>query len=100
MNEKNKSEIIIYQTEDGNTKVDVRFYNENVWITQANLAKLFNTTTQNITMHIKNIYKDNELQEITTCKNSLQVVNRGFKGEVEDNIKHYNLIWLYLLVIG
>ena len=47
----NKTEIIIYQTEDGKTKIDVRMENETVWLTQAQMAELFQTTSQNITMH-------------------------------------------------
>lgn len=91
MNEKNKSEILIYQTEDGETKVDVRFYDENIWITAKSMAELFKSDYSNILKHIKNIYKDNELQENTTMAKFATVVKRGFRGELEDNIEHYNL---------
>lgn len=91
MNEKNKSEILIYQTEDGETKVDVRFYDESIWITAKSMAELFKSDYSNILKHIKNIYKDNELQENTTMAKFATVVKRGFRGELEDNIEHYNL---------
>ncbi len=68
MFENKNNGIIIYQTEDGRTKVDVRLENETVWMTQASIAELYQTTTQNITLHIKNIYKENELEENSTCK--------------------------------
>ncbi len=82
--------IIIYQTEDGKTKVDVRVENETVWMTQASIAKLYQTTTQNITLHIKNIYSENELVEEATCKYYLQVQNEGDR-DVKRNKKFYNL---------
>ncbi len=84
------SQIIIYQTEDGRTKIDVRFERETVWLTQALIAELFQTTPQNITLHIKNIYEDNELFESTTCKNFLQVRLEGNR-EVKRESKYYNL---------
>ncbi|MCL2284224.1 MAG: virulence RhuM family protein [Fibromonadales bacterium] len=62
-----------------------------MWLSQAQMAELFQTSTQNITQHIKNIYSEGELEENTTCKDFLQVVNRGFKGKIQDNIKHYCL---------
>jgi hypothetical protein len=84
------SQIIIYQTEDGNTKLDVRLENETVWLTQKLMAELFQTTSQNITIHLKNIYEEGELEEIATCKDFLQVRNEGSR-QVERNQKFYNL---------
>lgn len=84
------SQIIIYQTEDGQTKIDVRFEDETVWLTQALIAELFQTTTQNITLHIKNIYEEEELIEKATCKDFLQVRKEGLR-EVKRQAKHYNL---------
>lgn len=69
----NNSQILIYQTEDGQTKIDVRLQDETVWLTQRMLAELFQTTPQNITLHLKNIYQEGELQEDRTCKDFLQV---------------------------
>ncbi len=73
----NKSQIIIYQTEDGKTKLDVRLENETVWLTQKMIAELFQTTSQNITIHLKNIYDEDELSEDSTCKDFLQVQIEG-----------------------
>jgi hypothetical protein len=84
------SEIIIYQTADGITKIDVRMENETVWLTQAQMAELFQTTPQNITLHIKSIYQEGELNQYATCKDYLQVQIEGSR-KVSRNIKHYNL---------
>ena len=67
------SKMIIYQTEDGKTKLEVRLENETVWLTQKLMAELFQTTSQNITIHLKNIYEEAELEESATCKDFLQV---------------------------
>jgi hypothetical protein len=87
---KNNSEIIIYQTENGNTKLEVRLENETVWLSQKMMAELFQTSTQNITMHLKNIYDEGELEENSTCKDFLQVQNEG-KRQVKRKQKFYNL---------
>lgn len=87
---KSNSQIIIYQTESGKTKIDVRLENETVWLTQKSMAELFQTTTQNITIHLKNIFEEGELQEDTTCKDFLQVQKEGSR-MVERNQKFYNL---------
>ena len=86
----NNSQIIIYQTESGQTKIDVRLENETVWLTQKLMAELFQTTPQNITIHLKNIFEEGELQEDATCKNFLQVQKEGNR-MVERNHKFYNL---------
>ena len=65
--------LMIYQNEKGDTKVDVLFQDGNIWMTQAAIAELYQTKPQNITQHIKNIYADGELEENRTCKNYLQV---------------------------
>ena len=59
-----KNEIIIYQTQDGKTKIDVKIEDETVWLNQAQMVELFETTKQNISLHIKNIYEEGELDEI------------------------------------
>jgi hypothetical protein len=84
------SEIIIYQTEDGITKIDVHLENETVWLTQKLMAELFQTTPQNITIHLKNIFEEGELDEISTCKDFLQVQKEGNR-QVGRNQKFYNL---------
>lgn len=85
-----ESEIILYQSEDGQTKVEVRLEGETVWLTLNQLAELFQTTKQNISLHIKNIYKDGELQESATVKEYLTVQQEG-KRSVNRNIAYYNL---------
>ena len=86
----NNSQIIIYQTENGQTKLEVRLENETVWLTQKLMAELFQTTPQNITIHLKNIYDEGELSESATCKDFLQVRKEGER-TVERNQKFYNL---------
>ncbi|MEX1193362.1 MAG: virulence RhuM family protein [Brumimicrobium sp.] len=88
--EENKSQIIIYQTENGETKLDVRFQDETVWLTQKLMAELFQTTSQNITIHLKNIFEEGELEEDATCKDFLQVQKEGNR-EVKRKQKFYNL---------
>jgi transposase len=87
--QENTSQIIIYQTESGKTKLDVRFQDETVWLTQKLMAELFQTTPQNITIHLKNIFKEGELEEKATCKDFLQVQIEG-KREVKRERQFYN----------
>ena len=68
-------DIIIYQTDDGLTKIDVKIQNETVWLSQQQMAELFDTTKQNISLHIKNIFDEQELEEISTVKDFLTVQN-------------------------
>lgn len=82
--------FIMYTTEDGQTKIDVKYDNETVWLTQAQMAELFQTTPQNITMHISNVYTEGELEENSTCKDFLQVQNEGGRN-VNRSKKFYNL---------
>jgi len=84
------NEIIIYQTKDGTAKLDVRFEKETVWLTQAQMAELFETTPQNITLHIKNAYREGELAEESTCKENLQVQIEGNR-EIKRKTKFYSL---------
>ncbi|WP_195353630.1 virulence RhuM family protein [Bacteroides cellulosilyticus] len=87
---KENNGIIIYQDEDGVTKVNVRFSNEDVWLTQNQLAEIYDTTQENISMHIKNIYEDKELDENRTYKKFLLVRQEGAR-QVKRSIDHYNL---------
>ena len=84
------SNFIMYTTDDGQVEIEVRLEDENVWLTQNAMAELFNTTTANINMHIKNIYTEKELAEDSTIKESLIVRQEGNR-KVERNIKFYNL---------
>lgn len=87
---KENNGIIIYQDENGVTKVNVRFSDEDVWLTQNQLAEIYDTTQENISMHIKNIYEDKELDENRTYKKFLLVRQEGNR-QVKRNIDHYNL---------
>ena len=78
-----------YEDKDGLTRVDVKFVDEDVWLTKYQLADIYKTTRQNIEQHINNIYEDNELPN-STCKKFLQVQKEGNR-EVKRNIAHYNL---------
>lgn len=86
----NHTEIIMYQTEDGQTKVDVRMEDETVWLSQAQMSELFQTTKQNISLHISNAFEEGELEESATVKDFLTVQNEGSR-EVKRSIKYYNL---------
>ena len=85
-----RSEIVLYQTEDGRTRVQCRFEDETIWLTQALMADLFQVTPQNITLHLKAIYQEGELDETATCKEYLQVRSEG-KREVSRRLRHYSL---------
>lgn len=85
----NKNEVLIYEDKDGLTRVDVKFIDEDVWLTKYQLADIYKTTRQNIEQHINNIYNDNELPK-STCKKFLQVQKEGNR-EVKRSIDHYNL---------
>ncbi len=85
-----KSQIIIYKTEDGKTKIDVRFENDTVWLSQNALAELFQTTKQNVGQHIKNILEEGELLENSTVKKFFTVQKEGLR-EVSREIEYYNL---------
>ena len=85
-----KGEILIYQTEKGETKIDVYMEDGTIWLSRVNISQLYGTSPQNITMHIKNIYEEGELEESSTSKNYLLVQNEGER-EVARNTKFYNL---------
>ena len=85
-----QSSLILYQTEDGRTRVQCRFENETLWLTQAQIAELFETTPQNVTLHLKGIFAEGELVEAATCKDYLQVRLEGGR-EVSRKLKHYRL---------
>lgn len=84
------TKIVIYQSEDGKTKIQTTLENETLWLTQKNIAEVFNTTKQNISLHISNIIEDGELNENSTVKEYLTVQKEGQR-EVERSTKHYNL---------
>ena len=90
MIDNSKGDIIIYQTDDGLTKIDVKVENETVWLSQQQMADLYNTTKQNISLHIKNIFYEEELDEDSTVKEFLTVQKEGNRS-VERKVKYYNL---------
>lgn len=84
------NKIVIYQTEDGKTQLDVKLENETVWLTQAQMTELFQTTKQNISLHINNIFKERELDSKATVKEYLTVQHEG-KRTVRRKVKYYDL---------
>lgn len=89
MDDSNK--IIIYQDDNGVTKINVRFAEEDVWLTQAQLAEIYDTTQQNIALHVRNIYKDGELTDTTATHKDFLLVRQEGNRQVQRNIAHYNL---------
>ena len=85
-----ENKIVIYQTEDGQTQIDVRLENETVWLTQAQMAELFETERTSIVRHINNIYRIDELERESTCAKIAQVQTEG-KREVKRTIPYFNL---------
>ena len=86
----NQGEIVIYQTDDGITKIDVHFVDETVWLTQQQMTELFQCSRSNIVEHIQNIYEEAELEEKSTCRNFRQVRIEGSR-QVSREIPFYNL---------
>ena len=87
MNKDNKSEIIIYQSENGNTKIDVLLENETVWLTQAQIVDLYQSSKSNISEHIKHIFEDGELDKDSVVRNFRTTASDG----KEYNTNYYNL---------
>ena len=86
----NQGEIVIYQTDDGDTKIDVRFVDETVWLTQAQLCELYQTSKSNVSEHIKNIFEEGELEENSTVRKFRTVQNEGERIVTREQL-HYNL---------
>lgn len=86
----NENKLILYKDEEGNVNVSVRFADNDVWLTQAQLAEIYNTTQQNISLHQKGIYADGELEDVSTHKKFLLVRQEGNR-RVQREIDHYNL---------
>ena len=90
-----KGQFLVYPTEDGRTKIEVRLENETVWLTQQHMAELFQTNQQNISLHLQNTYEEGELQRPATHKEFLSVRREGSR-EVTRTLDFYNLdaiIW-------
>ena len=86
----NNTELIIYQTEDGRTKIDVHMENETVWLSLEQMSELFQRDKSTISRHIKNVFADGELLEEATVANFATVQMEGNR-EITRNITHYNL---------
>lgn len=86
----NQNNFLLYTTPQGEVKLSVLLENETIWLTQKMMAELFNTTPQNITIHLKNIFQEGELDEESTCKDFLQVQIEGNR-KINRNSKFYNL---------
>jgi len=89
-NNESTGEILLYQTEDGKTRLEVQFQGETAWLSQAQMAELFQTTKQNVSLHIQNIYDEHELERTGTVKESLTVRQEG-KRRVSRSVEFYNL---------
>ena len=83
-------EILLYQNQEGNIKIDVRLQEETVWLTQAQIALLFGKGRTTITEHIQNVFSENELEQNRTCRKFRLVQKEGSRA-VERDIEHYNL---------
>ena len=90
MTENLNDKIIIYQSEDGKTQLDVKLEGETVWLTQAQMVELFQTSKQNVSLHINNIYKEGELEKEATVKDYLTVQSEGAR-TIHRRVKYYNL---------
>ena len=91
MNNEDKGQIVLFQTEDGQTKLEVQLQDETVWLTIDQMAELFQRNRSTISRHIKRIYDDGELSKETTCAKFACVINRGIRGMVDDELDFYNL---------
>ena len=90
MTENLNDKIIIYQSEDGKTQLDVKLEGETVWLTQAQMVELFQTSKQNVSLHINNIYKEGELEKEATVKDYLTVQSEGAR-TIHRRVNYYNL---------
>ena len=87
---KGGGEVVLYEAPDGEVRLDVRLEQETVWLTQRQMATLFETTPENVLMHLKNVYGEGELVETGTTKDFLAVRTEG-RRRVRRKLKHYNL---------
>jgi hypothetical protein len=85
-----KGQLLIYASEDGRMKIDVRLEGETAWLTQSDMAGLFQTTVPNISMHLRNVFEEGELQKDATIKEFL-IVRREGSRQVSRPVEHYNL---------
>ncbi|MFA5959300.1 MAG: RhuM family protein [Tatlockia sp.] len=86
----NQKKVLVYQAEDGSFQTELRLESDTIWLNQKQMAELFNTSTDNIGLHIKNVYSDGELSEEATTED-YSVVRLEGKRKVNRRVKHYNL---------
>ncbi|MHA3722478.1 RhuM family protein [Leucobacter sp. HY1910] len=89
-NERTAGEVVSYIRDDGSPAFDVRLENETLWLSQQQIAELFQTTRENITIHLRNVFDEGELDDQATSKDFLQVRNEGSR-TVRRQVRHYNL---------
>lgn len=99
MNNEDKGQIVLFQTEDGQTKLEVQLQDETVWLTIDQMAELFQRNRSTISRHIKRIYDDGELSKETTCAKFACVVNRGIRGMVDDELDFFLRVAKLLILI-
>ncbi len=92
-----QGEFVLFRSEDGQTRVECRFESDTLWLSQAEIANLYQVTPQAITQHVKAIYEEGEFVQNSTCKSFLQVRQEGNR-QVNRNTLHYNLSMI--LAIG
>ena len=85
-----QSPVLLYQASDGATRLEVRMEDETVWLSQNQMAELFQTSIPNVSMHIRNVFAEGALQEAATVKESLTVRQQGSR-QVSRSLEHYNL---------
>ena len=90
MKEITQGELLLYQDEKGSTQIEVRLENENVWLTQAQLVTLYQSSKANVSEHIKHIFEEGELEEMATVRKFRTVQKEGSR-EVTREVVHYNL---------
>jgi len=95
----NEQNILLYQNADGTIKLDVHLQDESVWVTQEQMALLFGKGRSTVAEHIKNVYKEGELEQNSTCRKFRQVRNEG-KRSITREIDHTILMLLFRLVTG
>ncbi|MDO5617194.1 virulence RhuM family protein [Kocuria sp.] len=90
MQEEARGQVLLYQRDDGSAGVEVKLEDQTVWLTQKQIAELFQTTRENVTMHARNIFDERELDPTATSKEFLQVRQEGGR-QVKRQVLHYNL---------
>ena len=99
MSDSNTGEFILYASEDGELKIDVRLLDETVWLTQKQMAEMFQKNVSTINEHLKNIFDEGELDQNSTIRN-FRIVQQEGERSIERDVQHYNLDVIFQLDIG